>query len=130
MRLPNISARISCLKSVPVNAAVNFVGLSRIRETSVFGPSPDEDQQRDVWIVLPAAHIPAPSETCNVFASATAPSGMKIELNAQQLAAAGATLHRQGRLAEAVEYLQQAASQAADGPRASASQRRHDAPDD
>ncbi len=88
--------------------------LPMTHNPAVFGPSPDEDQQRDVWIVPPAGHIPGPSEARSVFASATAPSGTRIEPDAQQLAAAGATLHRQGRLVEAAACLQQAASQAAD----------------
>ncbi len=42
------------------------------RNPAVFGPCPDEDQQKDVWIVPPPGCIPAPSEGRRVFGTMTA----------------------------------------------------------
>ena len=47
--------------------------LPGTRDPAVFGPSPEEDQQRDVWIVPPAGRVPPPSNGRSVFAVATVP---------------------------------------------------------
>lgn len=118
--------------------------LPRTRNPALFGPSLDEDEQREIWIVPSPGHSVAPEdrpalwnrgadgdtvrqpETARPAATTidtrsfargdlrTTQSGDVAPADSQVWAARGDALHRQGRLHEAAAALRKAADSAAD----------------
>jgi uncharacterized protein (TIGR03032 family) len=93
--------------------------LPGTRNPALFGPSPEEDDQREIWIVPPPGRVPETSTPRNPLfgpgiSAAAEPPVPPPPADAKQLAATGQALHRAGRLTEAAACLQKAATVADD----------------